>query len=667
MDKILKSVYLKLDSNMQSLTKNATAQFLVKLIYAAESGLSQKDLISRYKEAIRNQYIDEKDIITTLDDLVTNENIKYRNGYYYLSTSRRKKIDASYQESQRRNIEIVETFFHPCFSTVEIILEWLSDSMIFFFETYSNEWMSNICYDKSGKAIINSKESILSTISRRTSNNKRLDKRDLKELSNKFIDFISTKNPVVDTYLWEYGTSAFAAKLITAANGADKLSIETFKKCKCVLDTNILMNIGLESSDYYSALKSVEDVFSKLNVEVGVFHITRDEYVYTVGQKRDKILELLSKGYSIDVIRELPDQYSQTAIKRSCTNETDFERFFDQLLDVPKFLDEMLPINLYDHDKDLENTITKAQEDPQKQSELNNIYKNIIGRDKNQHSLIHDIGMIAGADYLRMTGKAFILSQEISVNGYSKQRPSVSDLPLSMKLETLINVLAINSGGVDVNTSDYIPLFASMIRSGIHSHKDTFKIEDLSLMLEREEQIAQLPSMEVIKIAKDINRRRLLGEPEDKIGLELSRQVQGAKLKIADDLRDTQRALTLEKDEKNRETKRANTSTSALRETIASNVDGEYEEIISIEKRKFYLGVPALMLIICGFLYWVYYANVDSVNVFWSIIIALLVSIVTSALFLFFKACPKIRMLNKNRESWVRDETEKRLHEKLKK
>lgn len=663
MDKALKSVYLKLDSNMKSLTKNAIAQFLIKLIYASERRMTQKEIIESYKESIGNNIIDETEIIEIINELESEQNIKLANRTYYISTTRRNKIKRDFQDSQRRNSEIIDKYFKPYFSEDKVIIEWLSDSSIFFFENYSNEWISNICFDKSINAVFSSKDSILSAIAKRIKSNKLIDKRDIIELPNKFINFISTKDILVDLYLWDYGTSAFAAKLIASTNGTDKMSIDTFKDSICLLDTNILMNIGLESSDYYHALSSVEEVFSKLNIEVGIFNVTKNEYVHTVAQKRENLLNLISNGYSIEVIKELNDQYSQTAISRSCVNESDFERFFDDLLHVPDFLDNRLAINLYDDDTILEDSINKAIIDSIKLNELNNIYKEITGREKNQHSLNHDVGMIAGAEYLRDKGKAFILSQELSVNAYSKKYPSVLELPLAMKLETLINVLAISSGGVDVNTSDYIPLFASMIRTGIHSHTDVFRVEDLSLMLEREEQISQLPSEEVVKIAKSINRLRLLGESDDKIGLELSRRVQGVKLKVADDLRDTKISLSLEKEEKNRQKMIATASKKALRATIEKNVRKEYHKKIKTQKSKFFF-YPLLILVFSILLYAIYYFKVDSVTI-WSIIITIIVNILFSILVSFVKILPVFRKLKKNEKEFINNETDRLFQEEL--
>ncbi|WP_436416964.1 hypothetical protein KCV26_09390 [Petrimonas sulfuriphila] len=664
MDKTLKSIYLRLDSTNKSLTKAAISQLLIKIIYASNNPLSEKQIIAEYKSILNVKNLDDNEIRNCLSLLVEDSSITLHKGRYHISTSKREKIDSSYQESERRKVDIIETYFKPFFSDEKAVKEWLEDITVSFFQLYSNEWIADLCY-KRMSAISGSKESILDSINRRTLNNEQIEKKEQKDLCEKFVRFITTKDSVVDSYLWEYGTSSFSAQLIKNSVGADDISIETFKDCKCVLDTNILMHIGLESSEYYPSFKSLEEVFQSLNIEVGVLYITKEEYKNTVGNKRDEILRMVEK-YQLDVIKEADDQYTKTAIARRCRTYSDFERFFSQLLEIPQYIEEKVRIELFDHDPKLEEVIEKSQNDEQKQSELNAIFYQITGHDKRQNALIHDVGLIAGVNYLREQGKYFILSQEVSVNNYAKQKPSVQDLPMSIKLETIINVLAVNNGGVNIDATDYIPLFASMVRRGLIPNRDAFKVADLSLMLEKNEQIAQLPSEETIRIAKDVHRKRLLGENEDKIALEMTREIQGVKMQLVDDLEETKTKLTLEQQEKGRYKQSADKTTNALRETIKAEVEKVYRKKIRNKRLLFYLIFPILIFFLSAIGFYAYYMYGDNSNNFWSYIVpAVIVNLLTDILIIMLKGLPEIRQLKKDRTNWVEDEVNKRLRKKL--
>ena len=268
-------------------------------------------------------------------------------------------------------------YFYPFNSDKEIVLEWFSDSTVEFFKSYSNEWISDLCFTKSEK-LKKKKENIFNHIERRTKHNKDLEEVDHNKLIENFIEcLIHKKDADLDAHLWEYGTSAFAANLLQSSIGADPISISAFRDSKCVLDTNVLMNIGLEASEYHYAIKKLDSIFSELNINPGYFHITEQEYINTVSNKNEEILRTASK-FSYDVIKETDDHFIQSAIKRQCHLIEDFETFCQQILLPPKTLDEKQEISFFNDDKNLDKAIEVAQNDNKKRTELNNIFKNVF-------------------------------------------------------------------------------------------------------------------------------------------------------------------------------------------------------------------------------------------------------------------------------------------------
>ena len=284
------------------------------------------------------------------------------------------------------------------------------------------------------------------------------------------------------------------------------------------------------------------------------------------------------------------------------------------------------------------------------------MHKGDKARDKKKFALIHDVGLIAGVDYLRNQEKYFILSQETSVNNYAKAKPSINDLPISIRLETLINILAVDSGGIEIDASDYATLFASMIRKGLVPNRDVFKLEDLSLMLEKNEQIAHLPEEDTVRIAKDFHRKRLLGTNEEKMGLELSRAIQGVKIKVVDELAEKNVELSSEKAEKNRYKAQADVSTAALRKIV----EKDYDKKVRNQKILFY-GLLPLIFIVLGIVgFYIYKNNVESTN-FIDYLISIFIEVVISILFICFSAIPRIRKLQKERNENIEKEIEKKL------
>ena len=563
------------DAEMHTLTKNAYSNFLLKLLYLRRERTVLDDLYKDYKKEIGVDSISVQEVESILNELVDKKFVYFQDGRYYLSTNRIQKIDKIREASKVRKEKMVAMYFEKAYSTPEQILEWLDDILIFFFDNYSTEWISDLYYNKN--YIRHSKEGLLSAINLRTQNSKKIDKRDREVLPGYFLDMLLVPNDQdVNLLLWEYGTTAFSAKLITSTHGANPVTLETFRGSVCLLDTNVLMNIGLEEGDYYRTLSSLEKVYEHLDIQVKILPITRDEYLYTIQNIKNEVMRLVSKGYSDEILMKTGDRYIRTAIQRKCQTEEDFESFFSGILTLPEYFHEELCIGI-EEDEYVLDYVSKCQADEQKIGHLGALHESIHNdKKKPNHSLVHDVGLIAGAEMLRTVKKAFILSQDSTIAEYSKKKPLENGLTLSIQMETLINVLALDSGGVEVNPQNYIPLFAQMIRHGLVPDDKTFQVQDLARMSDMEQEVTRLPDNEIEKLAKNIATLRMQGESDEVIGLSFRRQLQDVKRGIVDELEDTKRDVENERSEKERYRTRSDKSEKGLENEVRLRVTKQF-------------------------------------------------------------------------------------------
>ena len=274
MDSILKSLYVRLDSNADSLADSAIGQILVKIVYSGNGKITKDKIFSAYADLNNIKKINEPEIEKILNSLVGSE-IHKRGNSYYLSTNRYEKIQKAEEASKTRKLEILNQYFSKLFSEEDVIAEWLQDITIHFFHQFSDEWISDLVTGH--HSVTHSESSITDMVEKRTINNKKLDKRDKSVLPKRFFDFINDNKTIVNDYLWEYGTSAFAAKLIKNKYGVNKITLDAFRNSSCVLDTNILLFIALDSH-YRDGIVALEKVFTDLNIEVGYLYITKKEY-----------------------------------------------------------------------------------------------------------------------------------------------------------------------------------------------------------------------------------------------------------------------------------------------------------------------------------------------------------------------------------------------------
>ena len=623
MDEIIKSLYLRLDANTSTLTRSAIGQILVKIIYSLDGLVSKEDIFKAYTQINGIGKTNEQQLEEILEELV-DKDIKKRSGKYYLSSSKKAKIAKSVDIAENRKEEILDKYFSNVFSDRTLIEEWLQDVTIKFFESFSDEWISDLLTGH--KDVYKSESSIRNMVERRTLNNKKIDDRDKKVLPKLFFEFVNDNTGTVNDYLWDYGTSAFAAKLIRNQNGVDSLTIDSFKNSTCILDTNVLLFISLNSR-FKDGIIALENVFSSLNVKVGYLYITQKEYQDKVYNQKSMTMRNLEKfGYDIASIPN--DDFTTNAKELQCKTSEDFERFFDEKHKMPKVVHESLPIILLDNDSQLVNVVEEAQHNQNKIDELNGIFHNCTGHDKRPNALIHDIGLLEGVEYLRKNGKYFVVSEEVCVNLYSKKRPLSDNLPLSIRIDTLINVLAANNDGDTFNAADYVPLFANIVRSGLIPNKNTFKQEELYFLYDIDEQVAQLPKEEVEEIVMDMHEMILKGTGDKELERELKSKITKGKIKVVSDLDSTKQALSLsEKNLKRQEEQNQNLS-DALRRNIWNSEAQKYDEETVQIKKKYQISYPFVVFLISVIAFIFAFFNTDTVGSFLSFVISLLVNVI---------------------------------------
>lgn len=381
MDAILSTIYLKVKSETRTLAKSAIAQILVKIIYSDENRLSFDDILRLYKTFTNRKQVDENVISEVLADLCDNNEIKLSaKNEYYITASKRKRIGDACEDSNRRRGYIIDNYFSKVHSDRTSIEKWLQDVSMHFFKFFSDEWISDLL--KTKDAIIYSQDSIREMIKKRTLNNKEIEKKDYVILPGLFFDFLCSKDPDVAAYLWEYGTSAFSAKLISNTVGIDKLTLDIFKGSKCLLDTNILIFIKLESSKFHEALVSLENSFLNLGVEIGVLYITKEEFQHKIDYQKQLTINNIEK-MGCSLVSEANDDFTRSAISLCCRKKEDFITYFESLRELPEYLNANLPIKLIDDNEQLIKSIEMAQRTEEKKTYLNSIFVTATGREKN--------------------------------------------------------------------------------------------------------------------------------------------------------------------------------------------------------------------------------------------------------------------------------------------
>lgn len=667
MRKKLQSIYVKTDTSCKELAKTALIQLVLKIIYFHNKPINVEEIRSEV-----NAILQAKLPLTRIEDVVNillaESKIQQKNNNYSLSGSKKKKFDSAFQEYKDRQSRIIEKYFSPAKSSYDAINNWFENITVTFFTEYRSEWIAQKAYNVKTE---NAYDGLKAIIKKETNKDKEIDSEDKEWLSNQYIKFFKSSDEDLNSVFWDYGTCAYSSSLITATNSANQITVDTIKNSKFILDTNILMHFQLEGGKFYDSFIALGKIFKELNIIPGYLYITRDEYIRSTANKKTVTINILN-NYDEAVIEELEDDFIKTAKTRHCSNDDDYNTFFDELLDIPTKFSDDVDLVLFDN-PEINEAIQKGLDDEELIEELNQIFKNrkkkkINGKEvteekeekgKGRKPLMHDAGLITGAEYIRKREKCFILTREISVKQYGIIK-AVRDEPyISIGLDTLIGLLALDSGGIDIDPNNFKPLFAKIIKLSLLPEKGAFQMEDLARMLDIEQNIANLPDEDVVSIAKEMHRYQMADMEDSQITVNITRKFQNSKMNLKNDLNSAEAELAAIKNQKDIYKNSLETADALLRKKIHTEVKTEYSNKLRNQKLLYFLVFPLATSILTFLI--VYQSEKNFSESWLNHVIGLLINIVAWFLIDLNFKLPQLKKTYESRMIDIDKEVNKRL------
>ena len=623
MDAVL-TTFIRQDLANKSLLMNAIAQIIIKILY--QSDLSSNGIYEKTISIVKHK-IEKTRIENVLNDLMHSGKVLNTSGIFSLGISYRNQIKEFTNLRNSRFKKAIENHFANAPLEKNILENWFNDINIAFFREYNNEWLEDfIGRSRSKRTYIEKfKKSIGKTVF-----NKYKIKTDIADwLFSRYLLFLKSSDGESGLLMLDYANSLFAAKLLSANIFADISAKEMFQNTTVILDTNILLCLNLEKDEYNEVYKSLEEIFILLGIEPIFFHITQEEYYRVIEYKISQLKKVIG-NFDEQVISSSDDVFLQTLLHRNCKTDDDLDRFFDTLREIPVHIFQELPINKFDN-REISDYINNEVTTKKLQSKMNEIYMRIRKQPKREKSLDHDAGLLSGLSYVINENifPAWILTRDGTVNTYSIEHVRIGERPLAIKLDSLINMLCINEGGIDVNSTDFGTMFSRFIKNDIIPLTGTFQLEDLTRMSEIESSVSQLPQDDIINLAKEVNYDRLKGDPEHIIALKIQRSIQAYKIEIKDELASVKNDLSSVKEsEKKLQIKHENAENN-----FKAKRTRELDDKMFKFRLRFWIGFIFQILFILVLSFFVYFlinkgeSNVSSVLI--TFVINILTNIIT--------------------------------------
>lgn len=625
--------FLKYDGAFRQLAKVALTQLVLKILFFRKGNVKPEDILEELRSVVDTS-VKLEEVEEILEGLKRANQINYGKKYCSLTQTSRDNIDREHSRQAERQALVVEHWFGRAEADKALVAAWFMEVTVAFFNEHSHDWMREVTSSARSKRkgeLESSLTSIIDAVSTRYG----MSSKDREWLRVQYFKFLESDRPEDQTVAWVFGTSVFAARVITSNRYADALSIDLFRDSKFILHTNVLLILKLEVNELSVSLNELEKVMVKHNMTPGYFHISQEEYGRALNTVRGKLQTALSK-YDREVLDQSNDHFLQSAINLQCRTEEDIDRFISQLSEIPEFFYDELPLTKFDNG-DLCDAIVRGEGDAQVGAHIDAVHFRRFKETKREAPKKHDLGLIAGAQYIRSSERCWILTKDGTIQRYAIDHTIRDEYPIAVSLGALINMMAINSGGADIDPTNFAPLFSRMIRAGLVPDQGTFQMEDLSFMIDRNMDINELPSEQVVAIAKEVNRMRFGGSSVEEVDLYLRRTFQGEKAKLQSSVDKFRGDADAERSKAERLTRDKERVIGLFRKRRGDELRHKYDTELTARQVLFVIGILALM----GLTYAVLSGLVDT-NKWITVVVALATEGVGGFLFSKFFLRPRL-------------------------
>lgn len=542
MDDKLFYLFLDLDNNSRHLVKAAISQSVLQIMYFVNKPITNKELDHELTSRLKAD-VKKKNIREAVSLLKNNGKIS---GSFkiQLTEKTRSKIEQQLKQYRSNYDQVIDKYFVSVSMDRAEISSWFDKAIAQFFEAYRFEWMSEI--NISGKVPRHKNHFMRKGFTKAISKEYGIEKEEAEHFDDAFFQFIKSEDIADATLLFTFGMCMFSSVLVNTPSRANYLTLKEMENSLIVFDTNVLLSVQLESHKYSTSFEALEKVFESLSIKPIYFFSTQDEYHRVLNHMHDHVKHIFSK-YDIDVLKELRDDFVQTAITRGCKSEEDLNTYFQSIYDLPDKVHEKMAIEIVDY-PELKTIIDNGSDDQAVMHEMNVIYQSRFPnskkvRSKNKSALQHDAGLVAGLKLLSKTNTVRAISLDSTLVEYSAKHASGGDLPAVLSFSQLINILVLNSSASGTTPSDFAPLFSAFLRNEMLAHNDVFQAADLLEIINVKAEMAQLPKEKIVSIAKQVHKMKFVGSESGEIANFIIRQFRTEKVIRDDDIESARNAF----------------------------------------------------------------------------------------------------------------------------
>ena len=161
----------------------------------------------------------------------------------------------------------------------------------------------------------------------------------------------------------------------------------------------------------------------------------------------------------------------------------------------------------------------------------------------------------------------------------------------------MIGLMAVNSGGANMDASNFAPLFKNLIKYSLIPESEAFEVKDLAFILRTNIKANELPDDRVIEVAKEVKRLRVAGEEDEKIALFLRRVMEEDTLGMVRDVQEARSKESIAYSKKEEAEKERDTAYDEIRIRRKGELRDDYDSELLIH-RVLLVAVPLVFSVI---------------------------------------------------------------------
>ena len=533
------------DAGMRPLKDQGVASIITKVLYL-EPGkrLARAEVQERVATIIGVRRFPDAELNAGFTVLKQANAAAVYNGQWLLKPNESRRVEQELERSEQRTIKLLEEYFHVPINKDQLRKWFLSAGAAFFYH-YSDIATRMLCRQEPLRL---SARQILDEALHKTTEDHGLQEY-AQRLSEGFRSFLGDyQKPLVYEQIWAFTQAMLAARVVNASIGPDPITIRKFHGARFYLDTNILLLASLEGSTLAPAFEELAKSLHEINATLHIIPTTEEEYIRLVEGKRIAATKVHG-AFSDVLLGKSKDPFWETAVARGCTTSESLQTFFDQVAKPPLTAIPGVVIDC-DNSAYVQEAAVAGARDQALSTAIAEAWREHSLREKKGVRLAHDASLAAVCNEHRKRGvNAWVATGDRSMQTLAARWAGKDDMPTWISLDSWIQIMAISGVGPGHNPSNYAPMLAALIEAEIHPRDNAFNLEDLADLLEQEDQLKDLPDVDVERFAIQAARNRLTGGSNDVLVRDVRRALQRKKKDESDVIRESkERASAAEQD-----------------------------------------------------------------------------------------------------------------------